>query len=86
MTPFQQYREISTGTDKHLIIGSSILEGTYVISVVCESVCESVCNADISGTIIAMAAKFCMLILHIKSANSVEGIFKICLRSRGIEI
>ena len=74
----------------------SILEGTYVISVVflsgfCLSVrflsfCHSVRNADISETIIARAAKFGMHNLHIKSAKFVEGIFKRCLRSRDIAI
>ena len=56
-------------------------ERTYVISVVFLSVCDSVRNADISETIITRAAKFGMLILHIKSAKFVEGIFKRCLRS-----
>ena len=42
----------------------------------CHFVCHSVRNADISETIIARAAKFCMLNLHIKSAKFVEGILK----------
>ena len=50
------------------------------LSVFFLSVCFlSVRNADISETIIARAAKFGMLILHIKSANFVDGIFKRCL-------
>ena len=44
----------------------------------------SVRNADISETIIARAAKFGMLILHVKGAKFFEGIFKRCLRSRDI--
>ena len=35
-----------------------------------------VCNTDILEAIIASAAKFGMLILHIKSANFIDGIFK----------
>ena len=72
------------GTNKMSVIWFPLetLRGTYLFSVVFLSVfCLSVLNANISKTIIARAAKFGMLILHIKSAKFVEGIFKRCLCS-----